>query len=522
MARKSRKHKALQKDMDIYEYKVGIYARISYANDDQSIKMQVDLMEEYVSQNIDMKLVEIYSDESVSSFNSVRPSFVKLLDDVRSKKINCVIVRDFSRFGRDYIQTGDFVENIFPFMNVRFISLLDRYDSNKEVHTDFLINSVKQFVNYYYSADLSRKVSKSLRFKMSIGEYNAPKIPYGYEKYKVSGKTIYKSTKAQADIVRDIYQKALTGESIYSITKSLNQRNVDGRNWTHNFVKRILSNKFYIGTYETGKVQSDFRRRTVTRISQVNWHINENHHETIIDNNTFYEVEKILNKQVSFEKKFNDTQNLFRGKLYCGDCNRRLKCVRRNSEQGYRYSYICPTHSATSYTRCSSKHITERKLKAEIKKQLEININKAKIHINKQLEYEKSLKYQIWHDFRIKNISKLKTEIERLPDHNRIMRIMEEYIDSEEDFGSELMYIRNYNKSKIKKIKKEIDTIETELLNYEQNHSSKAIWVNRIMKFKDNDYDFKNMLDELIDKVVVFDDFIEISWKRNDVSKERG
>ena len=164
MARKSRKNKNQIKltNDTIKQYNVGIYVRLSKldVNDDNySIENQKNLILNYIKNKDEFKLINIYEDVNKTGTNFNRNGFEELLQDLKKQKINCVIVKDLSRFGRNYIECSNYLEKIFPFMNVRFIAINDNYDSINKNSNEILSINLKNIVNELYSKDISKKVS---------------------------------------------------------------------------------------------------------------------------------------------------------------------------------------------------------------------------------------------------------------------------------------------------------------------------------------------------------------------------
>ena len=166
------------------EWRTAIYARLSMENngleDERSLDNQIRYVEEYIQKHPSLKLVDVYVDNGFSGTNFSRAQFLRLMDDLKVGRINCIVVKDLSRFGRNYLEAGYYLEKIFPFLNIRFIAINDNYDSMDETKKDSLIVPIKNLVNDIYSKDLSRKISGTMRMKEKKGEiwYGVP--AYGY------------------------------------------------------------------------------------------------------------------------------------------------------------------------------------------------------------------------------------------------------------------------------------------------------------------------------------------------------
>lgn len=246
MARKSRVNVKKEISEPAPYYRVGVCARVSKEENQFSntIEMQDGMGKEFILSHRYMQYVKCYSDINISSFAAIRPAFEEMIDDIQAGKINCVIVKDISRFGRNYIQTMEYMCETFPRMGVRFVSITERYDSINDTSKNSLKLPMLSIVNYYYSADLSQKVKATGGLKQKAGTYLPPFIPFDYQKKCVDHETILEINVTEAFIVKRIFQSYIDGKTIYAIVKKLNEENECQRVWTQNFVSRLLKNLF--------------------------------------------------------------------------------------------------------------------------------------------------------------------------------------------------------------------------------------------------------------------------------------
>lgn len=166
-------------------YRTGIYARLSSEDkEEDTLENQIYLLKSHVESQADMLLTDTYVDNGFSGTNFQRPQFIRMMEDVKSGKINCIVVKDLSRLGRDYIETGNYIENVFPFLNVRFLSVTDGFDTVNGDGAEAMVVSFKNLVNDVYSKDISRKIISAFRTKQRSGEYIGLVAPYGYLKSK--------------------------------------------------------------------------------------------------------------------------------------------------------------------------------------------------------------------------------------------------------------------------------------------------------------------------------------------------
>ena len=208
-------------------WETAIYARLSIENsgkndDGESIDGQVSICREYIDEHPFLHLVDTYIDNGWTGTNTDRPEFQRLLDDIRQGKIKALVIKDFSRFSRDYIEAGNLLENIFPTMGVRFISVSDRYDSfETDGSAESLLIPLKNLINSYYSKDISKKVSTAIHTKQLAGEYISGMIPYGYRKSEKEAYR-YDVDPETAPIVKRIFAEKLSGKNYNQIAKGLN------------------------------------------------------------------------------------------------------------------------------------------------------------------------------------------------------------------------------------------------------------------------------------------------------------
>ena len=266
MARKSRKNVIPQESTALPDkekkvlFKAGLYARLSHEKEENiergTIETQMELMKNYVKDHEDIVIEEEYYDASFTGTNFERPDFKRMLEDAKTGRINCIIVKDLSRLGRNYVEMGNYIERVFPFLNVRFIAVTDDFDSFRP-GTDLMM-PLKNIVNEFYAKDISKKVSTAHRRKWITDEYMCGFAPYGYLKSKTKKNRIVVD-ETTAGNVRLIYKFFLEGKGYTSIAKYLNeqgimsplmylkslgyQQNVKTNGvWTKTTVKSILTN----------------------------------------------------------------------------------------------------------------------------------------------------------------------------------------------------------------------------------------------------------------------------------------
>lgn len=319
MARRSRRVNTEDKlaALNQVEYKVAIYARLSANSsqkDSDSIVNQVNFIRRYVSKDKNMTIYREYTEDGYSGTNFRRPAFSEMLADARKGYLNCIIVKDLSRLGRDYIETGNYLEKIFPEMNIRFIAINDQYDSNaKEVSQDFLLLGLKNLINEMYAKDISKKRSTSYRLARKGKMVFGVMPPYGYA-INENRKEGFIMDPETAPIVQEIYNLYLQGVSYHAIAEILNERNVTppfryymqrigktsqkGAYWKSATIANILSNPAYTGAIVRNKTKtSKYENIQTICNAPEEWEIIPHSHEAIIHQDIFEEVRKIREKR---------------------------------------------------------------------------------------------------------------------------------------------------------------------------------------------------------------------------------
>ncbi|WMI82311.1 recombinase family protein [Anaerotignum sp. MB30-C6] len=345
MARKSRKNTQLgmKEEKEMVKYNAAIYARLSVEDRGQeaaSVENQILIAYNFLENHKDLNFVDTYIDTGQTGTNFNRPAFSRLMEDIEKGKITCIIVKDLSRFGRNYLETGNYLDYIFPYMGVRFISVNDNFDSKSINNTDALMVSLKSILHDHYAKDISKKVSTAIDIKKKAGKYMNRMPPYGYvlsqgDKYKLE------VHQEQKEVIRCIYRWRLEGVGPSAIARKLNDMEVptllkyrflegysDGKEdalWHGSTVLNILKNPCYLGCLVERKTQKALYKGGLTE-TLPQWTIIRNTHEAIISEESFEEVQKLfaqagLNnesgaKPLNRERK----ENVFRGLLICGEC----------------------------------------------------------------------------------------------------------------------------------------------------------------------------------------------------------
>ena len=357
-------------------YLAAVYLRLSKEDEDlrevkdkkesNSIANQKALILKTLESMPDVTLYDIYIDDGFTGLNFERPNFQRMCEDIYNGRVNMVIVKDLSRLGRDYIDSGRYVKKIFPSYHVRFVSVLDHFDSLTATQSDVnLLIPVKNFVNDNYSRDISGKVRSHQEVMRENGLYVGSHVAYGYKKLETDRNRIIPDGYA-ADIVRKIFDWKLKGLSSASIADKLNglgvaapseyKRQLGGNyksgfqknrkaKWSAVAINRILRNKIYIGVLEQGKREKvNYKLNKVVEKPETEWAVKENTHEAIISKADFENVAKLLNLDTRKSPK-EETLFMLSGLMFCGECGRSMvrRCNRYKDKQSV--YYICATYN---------------------------------------------------------------------------------------------------------------------------------------------------------------------------------
>lgn len=377
-------------------WKVGIYARLSvdsHSQKNESINTQIDIAKEYISRFHNMELIEYYIDLGKTGTNFERKGFECLMEDIRRQKINCVVVKDFSRFGRNYIETGNYVEKIFPFMKIRFVAVTDNYDSGlNTADNNQMAMNLKNIVNELYALDIAERVKNSKKMKREMGSYTGGTAPYGYHVQKQSKKHILIPDDATKDVVKRIFHLFVNGSTYKEIAAELYQRRIQPpktylntkqivgekddpvQQWSITTLKSILTNPVYIGTLLQGRTCGrDYKAHKLHNVNKEDITIVENAHEPLVSEDIFHMAIKRFDYQSRFSNRngFSKTvpmkEDWSRGIIYCGECGARIQrnaSISRLSsgDMVRRFYFFCPNRQLIDDRNCKCQGISEQTL----------------------------------------------------------------------------------------------------------------------------------------------------------------
>ena len=394
MARKSRKESGVQTRESFSKtigYQVGFYLRLSDKEakdrDSESIENQFALLKDFIKNKPDFRLISTFTDDGKTGTNFKRSGFEQMMDEVRSGRINCIIVKDLSRFGRNYLEAGHYIEHVFPFLNVRFIAVTDGFDTltATPAQLSYLI-PLKNIMNENYARDISKKERSAKKVLRKKGCFLGAYAMYGYE--KTSDKHVIGVDPEAAVHVKTIFDLCEKGYSDSAIAKYLNERKVlcparykyekgivknakyaNTSGWYPQTIAGILTSRVYIGDMVQGARRSKEIKGKKEVVPKSEWDIVSGTHEAIISKEQFDRVQEIrMDRHRQYEKMIQENRRLagksensgiLKGKVFCGDCKRAM--VRKHIKSCKdKYRYVCDMHEKTG--QCSRKFLPEQEL----------------------------------------------------------------------------------------------------------------------------------------------------------------
>ena len=516
-------------------WKVAAYLRLSIDDGDKmesnSITNQKSLINLYIEHEKDLKIKDYYIDDGYSGTDFERPNFRRLMNDIEKGKINTIIVKDLSRFGRNYIEVGKYIEEILPIYKIRFIAVTDTIDSYKDPNS---INNVivpfKNLMNDEYARDISNKVKSILNTKKENGEFIGNSAPFGYLKDPKDKHKFIVDEKA-SKIVKKIYKMALDGYSKKAIVDNLNKYGIPTPRlykvqelnfkykitqsmsiWDGTKVDDILNNRTYTGVLEQGKKRRiSYKVHKNIDVTSKEWTVVENHHKPLISLEDFEKVQdKIYGRDLRVQK--NGEYDLFAGHIMCADCGNTLT-KRKGKIHDYYYctSYIkqkeCSKHT------CQMKKLKEMVLET-INKQIEMafNIDKAIGYITKisGVDYDREILNN-----RLQNLKNKKNKYMKLKE-DLIIDLNDKIISEDEYKTYKIDYEDN-----LKKVDMEINKVENELKIVGQDNERNTDWLNTFKRRDNIDELSHKLIREFIDCIYVHEGGnITIKFKYQDEFEE--
>ncbi len=529
-------------------FKVAIYLRLSKEDDDlscssgaksesNSISNQRKLIYDFMKSHPELELYDEYKDDGKSGSNFDRAEFQRMMKDIEAGKVNCVVVKDQSRFGRDYIDVGKYKEKIFPKLGVRFITINEGYDSLSATSSDDLAFTINSFVYDFYIRDISTKIRTNLTAKKQNGEYAGAFVAYGYVKDS-NDKSKLVVDQFAADVVRDIFRWKIEGLSPQNIAVRLNElgipspaeyKKLSGSNyktsfqtsskavWSHVSVRRILKNEIYLGVMIQGKrTTPNYKTKTVVTKAESEWLRVEGTHEAIISVRDFELVQELLRDDTHC-RAGDITVPVYAGRIYCGDCG--AAAVRKTvSYAGKRYVYYVCNANKHDKTVCSRHSIREDILGQVIYQTVRHQIDLL-LDVDKALRQFENLS---WEKHKLKQLDASIEIQEEVVRKNNTLRL-----GIYEDLRAGLL-----DRSEYESLKKELAeriaeaTAAIEKLNKEKREildgvSKQQSWIEQFRQYENVTELTRPMVIHLIERINIFEDSnIEIVFRHRNQIEE--
>ena len=484
-----------------------------------SIETQQLIIARYLEQNPDIIVAQTYIDNGATGTNFHRPGFQQMLSDIEAGLINCVIVKDLSRLGRNVIDTGYYIERYFPMQQVRFIAVNDNYDSSSPDNAhDGIIIPLRNMINEAYALDIARKIKTQQRQAMKDGKYVGGRTPYGYLKSPDDCHQLIVDPVA-AEVVKTMFQWAAEGAGLNNIAVRLNEAGylapshykknlgeithenlVGNGHWQTRTVAKILRAEVYTGDLVQG-VSKVIDHKQV-RASANEWTTVRNTHEAIISRELFAAVQKALDQaaQQAKDREIHSwSPNLLRGKIFCAHCGHSLhrqKCVRKKTKEVY--VYHCISNNRIKKGFCPGAFIFEKELLDTladmIQEQLDTTLGQYSLgleNLTKEAEEQKNIQAKI---------ASRKQEIQQLRTYQRGLYegLIQNHLSKDEYFAFKEKY-----ESKIEAISGEIEQLKAGLESITKQLEQYETLSQDAQHIKENRQLTAALIDRLIDRVEV-------------------
>lgn len=516
-------------------YIADAYYRLSRDDGDKiesdSIVNQKALVKEFLKVNPDIQIHEEKVDDGYTGVNFKRPAFISMMEDIKAGKVNCVIVKDLSRFGRNYIESGRYIEKIFPYLGVRFISITDNIDSISSLDsTTELMIPFKNLMNDAYCRDISIKVRSHLDIKRKNGQFIGSFAPYGYIKSPENKNQLIVDEQT-ANVVRRIFDWKLEGMSGGRIADKLNElgvptpyqyKQMNGEKfycgyqkhtemrWSAATVNHILRNEVYTGALIQGKTYSpNYKVRKRMKKKESEWIRCDNNHEPIITKEEFQLIREIFltDTRVSPEE---EALYLFSGLVKCGWCggNMTRKTVTVN---GKKYVYLVCAENKKKNNCKNNKAISIKKFEEVIRKIINLHIEKI-FDMNNMLNAVKTTPFNRYVLEKMNGII-LEKEKDIEKKNNYIKTAYGDYVDgilSKREYDE----LKEFFQESIQNLHKAIQAIQQEKKQQEKNQGERTGWIKEFLEYRGFQKLSRKLLLKLVEEIRIYDkDRIEVIFK---------
>lgn len=530
----------------IRTWKVALYIRLSREDDDDkaesySVTSQREILKEYLKQHPDMELYDIYIDDGWSGTNFDRPDFQRMIADIKARRVTCVVVKDLSRFCRNAVDGGYYLDNVFVSLQVRFIAInncLDTFSDNMNAATRCISVGVQNVINESVAATTSVNVRGTLNVNREKGQFIGSFPTYGYAKSPDDHHQLIIDEEPAA-IVRQIYAWFIAGKSIIGIAKELNERGIpnpsmykrlkgmkyrhpagssnDGL-WPDSSVRRILTNEMYIGNMVQGKNTTiSYKIKKCRAIPKEEWIIVEGTHEPIIEKDTFYQAQALFNKNIRKSPTKSEV-DLFSGLVRCADCHRIMNKKTNQHSYGTYHYYRCATARKMKKSACGNHTIRIDKMQhtvmVTIQKMVELAVQMSealsKINRDPQRVKESDHLRQSLETLTSQREKEYRMQLDLYPDWKSGVITQQEYLALKAKIAEKIAVLD----TKIENVKKTLDA-------YAHGIDDENAFITAFKKYENFTELTRGMLVELVDEILVHDNAsIDVNFKFADAYQQ--
>lgn len=530
----------------IRTWKVALYIRLSREDDDDkaesySVTSQREILKEYLKQHPDMELYDIYIDDGWSGTNFDRPDFQRMIADIKARRVTCVVVKDLSRFCRNAVDGGYYLDNVFVSLQVRFIAInncLDTFSDNMNAATRCISVGVQNVINESVAATTSVNVRGTLNVNREKGQFIGSFPTYGYAKSPDDHHQLIIDEEPAA-VVRQIYAWFIAGKSIIGIAKELNERGIpnpsmykrlkgmkyrhpagasnDGL-WPDSSVRRILTNEMYIGNMVQGKNTTiSYKIKKCRAIPKEEWIIVEGTHEPIIEKDTFYQAQALFNKNIRKSPTKSEV-DLFSGLVRCADCHRIMNKKTNQHSYGTYHYYRCATARKMKKSACGNHTIRIDKMQhtvmVTIQKMVELAVQMSealsKINRDPQRVKESDHLWQSLETLTSQREKEYRMQLDLYPDWKSGVITQQEYLALKAKIAEKIAVLD----TKIENVKKTLDA-------YAHGIDDENAFITAFKKYENFTELTRGMLVELVDEILVHDNAsIDVNFKFADAYQQ--
>lgn len=511
------------------KYIAALYCRLSKddgsTNESMSIYSQKAMLKQYAEQN-NIAVYDYYVDDGYSGTNFERPAFKKMITDIENGKINCVITKDLSRLGRNYLESGAYIEMYFPQKNVRYIAITDGIDTINSYEFDIM--PFKNILNEMYAKDTSKKVKSALKSRMKEGTYIGSKAPFGFKKDPDDKHRLIIDERVKP-IIELVYELCLEGKGTQLISQKMMKRKIprpssflenadklyglteeNKYKWTHRMVLSILRDPVYCGNMERNKRPTlSFKNRKRLYVPKEDRIVVKDTHEGIVSEEVWTQVQNMLDKRKNTNKSGITYDNIFKGLVKCPDCNYALTPktdYRLNKKDTIDFVHFsCSGYKKYGVKACTSHRINARDL-------YNVVLEDIQYHGQMALSSRENFVMKIAEKIDKDKVDERKDKTEKLSLYkNKLNDLDKAFEKLYEDRLSESISERNFNLMNEKLSKQqeelieEIDLLEEEIKAIADTEENCEQFVENISKFAKIKELNRYILNQVIDKIYVYD-----------------